>query len=162
MARACRACAIFVCGRRWGKGLTSLRAEARLIEGSLSQCWKRCATQNRSQECAGETKILRFALDGQRVRSGRQRFGRLLIMGKGRKRHVAGATRATGRNNSKHVGEIAEMQFMLDAARRGFGVAKPFGDNERYDVIVDAPRRLWRVQVKASGARHHKGFAVRA
>jgi len=66
------------------------------------------------------------------------------------------------RNGSKHVGEMAEMQFMLDAARRGFGVAKPFGNNERYDVIVDAPRRLWRVQVKASGARHHKGFAVRA
>ncbi len=65
-------------------------------------------------------------------------------------------------NNPKHVGEMAEMQFMLDAARRGFGVAKPFGNNERYDVIVDAPRRLWRVQVKASGARHHKGFAVRA
>ncbi len=57
---------------------------------------------------------------------------------------------------------MAEMQFMLDAAKRGFGVAKPFGDNERYDVIVDSPRRLWRVQVKTSGASHHKGFAVRA
>jgi hypothetical protein len=66
------------------------------------------------------------------------------------------------RNHAKHVGEMAEMQFMLDAAERGFGVSRPFGNNERYDVIVDAPRRLWRVQVKASGARHHKGFAVRA
>ena len=66
------------------------------------------------------------------------------------------------RNNAKHIGEMAEMQFMLDAARRGFGVARPFVDNERYDVIVDAPRRLWRVQVKASGRSHHKGFAVRA
>jgi hypothetical protein len=28
--------------------------------------------------------------------------------------------------------------------------------------VVDATRRLWRVQVKASGAAHHKGFAVRA
>ena len=54
------------------------------------------------------------------------------------------------------------MQFMLDAAKRGFGVAKPFADNERYDVILDATRRLWRVQVKASEARHYKGFAVRA
>jgi len=40
----------------------------------------------------------------------------------------------------------------------GFGVARPFVDNERYDVIVDAPRRLWRVQVKASGAVHYQGF----
>jgi hypothetical protein len=84
-------------------------------------------------------------------------------MGKGRKGgRSAGSGRATGRNNSKHVGEMAEMQFMLDAARRRFGVAKPFGNNERYDVILDAPRRLWRVQVKASGASHHRGFAVRA
>jgi hypothetical protein len=67
-----------------------------------------------------------------------------------------------GRNNSKHRGSVAELRFMIDAAERGFGVAKPFGDNERYDVVVDATRRLWRVQVKASGAVHHKGFAVRA
>ncbi len=50
-----------------------------------------------------------------------------------------------GRDNTKHRGVMAEMQFMLDAAKRGFGVAKPFGDNERYDVILDATRRLWRV-----------------
>jgi len=72
------------------------------------------------------------------------------------------ARRPGGRDNSKQKGSIAEMQFMLDAAKRGFGVSKPFGDNERYDVVVDAPRRLWRVQVKASEAAHHKGFAVRA
>jgi len=74
----------------------------------------------------------------------------------------ASARKPGGRDNSKQKGSIAEMQFMLDAARRGFGVAKPFGDNERYDVILDATCRLWRVQVKASEARHYKGFAVRA
>src|SRR5437660_712004 len=74
-------------------------------------------------------------------------------MGKERKKRVA--VRLGGRNNSKHVGEIAE-------ARRGFGVSRPFANNQRYDVILDAPRRLWRVQVKASGASHHAGFAVRA
>jgi hypothetical protein len=41
----------------------------------------------------------------------------------------------------------------------GSGWRKPFVDNERYDVIVDATRRLWPVQVKASEARHHNGFA---
>lgn len=71
------------------------------------------------------------------------------------------ARRPGGRDNSKHKGSIAELQFMLDAARRGFGVAKPFGDNERYDVVLDAARRLWRVQVKGGGAEHHNGFAVR-
>jgi PD-(D/E)XK endonuclease len=67
-----------------------------------------------------------------------------------------------GRDNTKHKGGMAEMEFMWEAGRRRFGVARPFVDNERYDVIVDAPRRLWRVQVKASGAAHHQGFAVRA
>jgi len=54
------------------------------------------------------------------------------------------------------------MQFMIEAARRGFGVAKPFGDYERYDVILDCGVRMWRVQVKLTRASHHRGFAVRA
>jgi hypothetical protein len=70
--------------------------------------------------------------------------------------------RKSGRDNSKHVGEVGEMEFMLEAARRRFGVSRPFANNQRYDVILDALRRLWRVQVKASGASHHAGFAVRA
>jgi FAD/FMN-containing dehydrogenase len=69
---------------------------------------------------------------------------------------------AGGRDNSKHKGAIAELQFMVEAAKRGLGVSRPYVDNERYDVIVDATRRLWRVQVKASGASHHRGFAVRS
>ncbi len=103
-------------------------------------------------------------------------MGKLSGDGKGRRRNrgkvrkdrvrcgkrIASAKRPRGRRNSNHVGEIAEMQFMLDAARRRFGVSRPFGNSERYDLILDAPRRLWRVQVKASGAEHHNGFAVRA
>ena len=48
-----------------------------------------------------------------------------------------------GRDSKKHKGGIAEMEFALDAAKRGYGVSKPYVDNERYDVIVDAARRLW-------------------
>jgi hypothetical protein len=50
-----------------------------------------------------------------------------------------GGRRPGERDNTKHRRVMAEMQFMLDATPR-----------------------LWRVQVKASGASHHKGFAVRA
>ncbi len=68
-----------------------------------------------------------------------------------------------GRNTSKHRGDVAEMQFMIEAKNRGFGVSKPFGDDERYDLILDGGRRrLWRVQVKSSASVHHNGFAVRA
>jgi hypothetical protein len=67
-----------------------------------------------------------------------------------------------GREHTKDRGDLTELQFMVAAKRRGLVVAKPCGDNERYDVIVDAGGRMWRVQVKLSGARHHRGFTVRS
>jgi hypothetical protein len=67
-----------------------------------------------------------------------------------------------GRKSSKHCGDISEMQFMIEASNRGFGVAKPIGDNERYDVLLDrGRRRIWRVQVRGSGYVSHNGFSVR-
>ena len=38
---------------------------------------------------------------------------------------------------------------MFKAVSMGFGVAKPWGDSERYDIILNAGRVLWRVQVKS-------------
>ncbi len=67
----------------------------------------------------------------------------------------------------KRRGEISELAFALAAARHGFGVSKPFGDSERYDLILDpsqinppqphARPRLIRVQVKSS-AQMVNGF----
>ena len=53
------------------------------------------------------------------------------------------------RNNSKRRGELAELAFVYKAASLGFGVAKPYGESERFDFIVSSRRRLWRVQVKS-------------
>jgi hypothetical protein len=39
--------------------------------------------------------------------------------------------------NTKHRGELAELVFLLIATRMGFAVSKPYGDNERYDFILD-------------------------
>jgi hypothetical protein len=55
---------------------------------------------------------------------------------------------------SKRRGEVSELAFFHKAASLGFGVAKPWGDSERYDFILDSGERLWRVQVK-SGCHHH-------
>lgn len=44
---------------------------------------------------------------------------------------------------------------MLKAVSMGFGVAKPWGDSERYDFIVNAGRALWRVQIKSIWTRQH-------
>ncbi len=66
-----------------------------------------------------------------------------------------------GRAETKDRGDLAEMQFMVAAASRRFVVAKPYGDNEKYDLIV-VTWRMWKVQVKSTAARHYRGFAVRA
>lgn len=50
----------------------------------------------------------------------------------------------------KQRGELAEAAFVVKAASLGFGVAKPWGDSDRYDFIVDVEKRLWRVQVKSA------------
>jgi hypothetical protein len=88
---------------------------------------------------------------------------------------------------TKRRGEISELAFALAAARHGFGIAKPFGDSERYDIILDpshvgpvistvaerkrakrkdlhyAPRpRLIRVQVKSSTQLQYGLYRVNA
>jgi hypothetical protein len=50
----------------------------------------------------------------------------------------------------KRLGELAELAFMSKAASLGFGVAKPYGDSERFDFILSRDGRLWRVQVKST------------
>ena len=45
---------------------------------------------------------------------------------------------------TKRRGEISELAFALAAARHGFGISKPFGDSERYDIILD-PSHVVRV-----------------
>jgi PD-(D/E)XK endonuclease len=56
----------------------------------------------------------------------------------------------------KRRGELAEIAFLHEAAKRGFKVAKPFGDTERYDFIVDNDLHCWKVQVKSTGNLNSK------
>lgn len=72
----------------------------------------------------------------------------------GRDRPKSASRKLAPNHNTKHAGELAEMEFMLQAHARGFPVAKPFGDNEHYDVLVDSRRLIWRVQVKL--ATHYR------
>ena len=60
----------------------------------------------------------------------------------------------------KRRGEIAELAFMQKVVTLGFGVAKPWGDSDRYDYILDAGRRFWRVQVRSTAYESHRGYAV--
>jgi hypothetical protein len=48
------------------------------------------------------------------------------------------------------LGEIAEAEFVAKAVSEGFVVAKPWGDSNPYDFIVNERRNFWRVQVKSA------------
>ncbi len=50
----------------------------------------------------------------------------------------------------KARGELAEARFIAKALSLGYSVAKPFGDSEPYDFIVNAADHLSRVQVKSA------------
>jgi len=62
----------------------------------------------------------------------------------------------------KRQGELAELAFAHKAASLGFGVAKPYGDSERFDFIVSWDHRLWRVQVKSTRTAQHGVYEVSA
>ncbi|MFZ0818245.1 MAG: group I intron-associated PD-(D/E)XK endonuclease [Candidatus Sulfotelmatobacter sp.] len=61
----------------------------------------------------------------------------------------AGSTQAL---TPKQLGEIAEAEFIAKAVGMGFVVARPWGDSEPYDFIVNPKKSFyfWRVQVKSA------------
>ena|SRR5947209_6391594 len=54
----------------------------------------------------------------------------------------------------KRRGELAELAFMRKAANLGFAVAKPWGDTDRYDVVIRFESTFWRVQIKSVLAKY--------
>lgn len=52
--------------------------------------------------------------------------------------------------NPKAIGERSEGIVLAELIRLGFAVALPFGNNQRYDLIVDEKNTLIRVQIKTS------------
>ena len=67
---------------------------------------------------------------------------------------------AVGLSTRKTRGEAAEAAFLAKAASFGFGIAKPWGDSERYDFILDSGERIWRVQVKSTESHKRTGYAL--
>jgi hypothetical protein len=69
------------------------------------------------------------------------------------------------RREVKRRGEIGEAAFLKKAASMGFGVSKPWGDSDRYDLVVDVGGRMLRVQVKSAhcvSASPGGGYNIRA
>jgi hypothetical protein len=57
--------------------------------------------------------------------------------------------RAVADDNRKRRGEAVEAGFLDRACSLRFAVCKPWGDCERYDLVVDWGKGFWRVQVKS-------------
>ena len=62
--------------------------------------------------------------------------------------------------NSKRTGELSEAAFLHKAVGLGFRVTKPWGDSERYDFVLDAGPRLWRVQIKCTAMERSGGYQI--
>jgi hypothetical protein len=60
--------------------------------------------------------------------------------------------------NPKAVGSLSQVMLMAALARRGYAVLVPFGDNERYDFVIEVHGRFSRVQAKTGTVL--KGGAV--
>jgi hypothetical protein len=52
--------------------------------------------------------------------------------------------------NSKHIGNITEVECMLAFMKAGYNVLIPYGDCERYDFVVDVNGKFYKIQVKTA------------
>jgi hypothetical protein len=55
--------------------------------------------------------------------------------------------------NSKNKGSISEVSILLYFLKMGYTVSIPWGENAKYDLIVDDGQGLKRVQVKTGRLR---------
>ncbi|MGH9782870.1 MAG: group I intron-associated PD-(D/E)XK endonuclease [Terriglobia bacterium] len=60
--------------------------------------------------------------------------------------------------NSKSVGDITQSQVMAALLKHGKKVLMPFGDNYRYDLVVEEDGRFTRIQCKTG--KLHRGAIV--
>lgn len=68
----------------------------------------------------------------------------------------------TRKPNTKRTGESSEAAFLHKANGLRLVVAKPWGDSERYDFILDNGERLFRVQIKATDSLRAQAYETRA
>jgi len=69
---------------------------------------------------------------------------------------------AVARPTRKRSGEAAEAAFLAKASSLGFAVAKPWGDSERYDFVLDSGHGFLSVQVKSTQRYAERRYRVKA
>jgi len=58
--------------------------------------------------------------------------------------------------NTKAIGEISEAMILAEFLKAGIPVLMPFGDNQRYDMVVEAGGQFLSVQCKTARYRMHR------
>ena len=58
--------------------------------------------------------------------------------------------------NTKAIGEISEAMILAEFLKAGIPVLMPFGDNQRYDMVVEAGGQFLNVQCKTARYRLHR------
>ena len=77
-------------------------------------------------------------------------------------KHSGLTLHAVGLTTRKARGEAAEAAFLAKATSLGFNVAKPWGDSEPYDFILDSGHNFYRVQVKSTQRLAESRYRVKA
>src|SRR5579863_7918942 len=72
------------------------------------------------------------------------------------------AEMAAAAETRKRAGEQVEAIFLNKATSLGLSVATPWGDSERYDLVVGSGKRLWRVQVESTRYVGERRFSITA
>ncbi|MEA2719266.1 MAG: hypothetical protein QOJ39_1130 [Candidatus Eremiobacteraeota bacterium] len=57
------------------------------------------------------------------------------------------------KRNTKATGDISEARVLAALVEAGYWVSRPFGENQRYDLVIDDGVALSRVQVKTGRLR---------
>ena len=57
------------------------------------------------------------------------------------------------KRNTKLKGDVSELRVAAALIEAGYAVSKPFGENQRYDLVIDDGEKLARVQVKTGRLR---------
>lgn len=68
--------------------------------------------------------------------------------------------RTSSRLSLKRRGEVAEAAFLHKAGTMGFSIAKPWGDSDPFDFILQSGSKCWRVQVKSAYVKNEGGYGT--
>ena len=63
--------------------------------------------------------------------------------------------------NSKEIGNLTELQCITGLYALGCDVSIPFGNSQKYDLIIDYKNKLYKVQVKHANDHNGEYFTIK-